>query len=681
MLQNNHPHCAQGIIARISKTLLLSAFVLGLLGMEAIPAAAVEAPLPPSQMERLGRGLVVTRLESNKAFASWRLLGTDDPAVAFNIYRATGNGAPVKLNAKPIIDSTCFTDTKADFSKDNVYSVRTVVSGIEQTASAAASTSALTLRANTSVQSYLRLPLQRPADVTTPDGVASRYSPNEASVGDLDGDGEYEIILKWKPENARDNAQFGYTANTYLDAYKLDGTLLWRIDLGINIRSGSHYTQFMVYDFDGDGKAEVVCKTADGTIDGAGKVIGNLNADHRIREGRTTGRILSGPEYLTVFDGMTGAAIDTVQYLPQRDPDNHDDNPAVARQKEIWGDDYGNRMDRFLATVAYLDGQRPSIVMSRGYYKGRTVLVAWDFREGKLRHRWTFDSSNPGNEAYNGQGFHNLSAADVDGDGKDEIIFGSCVINHDGTGRFSTGNGHGDAIHVAKMIPGRSGLQVWTCLETRPFGHDLYDSSTGESLLRITGTSDTGRATAGHIDARYPGYQVWGVAADVTDATTKKVIGKKDGKMLSFMLWWDGDLQREITDGKAVYKWTGAGITPILADKGVVKSNGTKSTPVLSGDLFGDWREEIIMPEYDCTHRNKSCDCEYKANALRIYTTPFPTSYRFPTLMHDRQYRVSIAWQNVAYNQPPHLSYYLGAGMKPAPWPNIVTPTPGLSGK
>jgi rhamnogalacturonan endolyase len=261
-----------------------------------------------------------------------------------------------------------------------------VIEGREQPASGS-----FTLPAGAPPRAYLSLPLQ------TPEG----YSLNDASAGDLDGDGAYEIVLH-QVGRGRDNSQAGVTTEPILQGYKLDGTLLWSIRLGRNIREGAHYTQFLVYDFDGDGRAEVACKTADGTVDGQGKILGDAAADHR----NELGYVLAGPERLTVFDGRTGAALATADYVPPRG--------TVAD----WGDDYGNRVDRFLACVVHLDGKRPSLVFCRGYYT-RTVLVAWDWRDGKLTRRWTFDSDDgtPGNRAYRGQGNHQLNVGDVDGAG------------------------------------------------------------------------------------------------------------------------------------------------------------------------------------------------------------------------------------------------------------------------
>jgi rhamnogalacturonan endolyase len=350
--------------------------------------------------------------------------------------------------------------------------------------------------ANVWASIYKQVPIQIPAPGVTPAGEEYSYSANDGSIGDLDGDGKFEIVLRWDPSNAKDNSQSGYTGNVYLDAYKMDGTMMWRVDLGRNIRAGAHYTQFMVYDFDSDGKAEVVCKTADGTKDGAGVVIGDSSADFR----NTSGYVLSGPEFLTVFNGQTGAAMATTNYLPARG--------TVSS----WGDNYGNRVDRFIAAVAYLDGVNPSIVMGRGYYT-RLVRVAWDWRNGQLAHRWTFDSDTPGNEAYAGQGNHQMTVGDVDGDGKDEICNGSSAIDDDGTGLYANGLGHGDALHMSDMDPDLPGQEVWQPHETPRsygiYGSEFRNAATGSPLWGVPGNNmDVGRGLAADIDPRYKGIRM-----------------------------------------------------------------------------------------------------------------------------------------------------------------------------
>ncbi|MCP1181901.1 rhamnogalacturonan lyase [Paenibacillus sp. 1781tsa1] len=576
-------------------------------------------------MEYLDRGVVAVKTGTG-VFVSWRLLGTEGTNVSFNVYR---DGT--KVNATPITNSTNLQD--ASGTSSSKYTVRAVVSGTEQAASAAASVWG---------NNYLSVPLSVPAGGTTPDGVAYTYSANDASASDLDGDGEYELIVKWDPSNSKDNSQSGYTGEVFIDAYKLNGTRLWRISLGKNIRAGAHYTQFMVYDLDGDGKAEVAMKTADGTKDGTGVVIGDASKDYR----NSSGYVLSGPEFLTVFNGQTGKALSTVNYEPARG--NVSD----------WGDNYGNRVDRFLAAIAYLDGERPSLVMARGYYT-RSVLVAYNWRNGQLTKQWTFDSNTSGNSGYAGQGNHNLSVADVDGDGKDEIIYGAMAVDDNGKGLYTTGLHHGDAMHLSDLDPDRPGLEVFQVHETPSnAGVEFRDAGTGQLIWGVKTTKDIGRGMAADIDPRYKGAEVW---ADGSLYTAK---GQKLGTTLpsstNFGIWWDGDLLRELLDSNRIDKWnyTNSTTVNLLTASGVSSNNGTKSTPNLQADLFGDWREEVVWRTND-------------SSALRIYTTTAVTDKRIYTLMHDPVYRLGVAWQNVAYNQPPHTGFYLGEGMNTPPVPNI----------
>ena len=598
-----------------------------------------------SRMENLGRGVVAVRTSSTQVYVGWRMLGTDPANVAFNLYRSANGGAAVKLNSSPITATTNFVDSNANLSQANAYFVRPVINGAEATPSVS-----YALSANSAIQQFLSVPIQAPPGGTTPDNVSYTYSANDVSVGDLDGDGEYEIVLKWDPSNSKDNSQSGYTGNVYLDAYKLNGTRLWRINLGRNIRAGAHYTQFMVYDLDSDGKAEVACKTADGTVSGTGQVIGNASADFR----NSAGYVLSGPEFLTIFNGQTGAILATTDYLPPRG--------TVSS----WGDDYGNRVDRFLAGVAYLDGQRPSLIFSRGYYT-RAVLVAWDWRNGQLTRRWTFDSDDgtPGNTAYRGQGSHSLTVGDVDGDGRDEITYGACAIDDNGRGLYSTGLGHGDALHLSDMDPNRPGLEVFMVHESPsvygPTGVEFRDARTGSLIWGLSGeNADVGRGVAMDIDPRFRGYEAWASRGSLTSTQGVTTSATKPPS-INFGVWWDADPLRELLDSNHIDKWNfnSSTTTRLLTASECSANNGTKSTPALSADILGDWREEVVWRTSDST-------------ALHIYTTTIPATNRLYTLMHDRQYRLAIAWQNVGYNQPPHPSFYLGDGMSAPPTPNII---------
>ncbi len=592
-------------------------------------------------MERLGRGVVAINQGSGKVYVGWRMLGTDPNDIAFNLYRSTSGGTAVKLNNQHITETTDWVDTGVNLSQSNSYFVRPVLNGQEGAASAP-----FTLPAAAPVQQYISILLQIPAGGTTPDDVTYTYNANDCSVGDLDGDGEYEVVLKWDPSNSKDNSQDGYTGNVFLDAYKQDGTFMWRIDLGINIRAGAHYTQFMVYDLDSDGKAEVACKTADGTVDGVGNVIGDPTADYR----NEWGYILDGPEYLTIFDGQTGRALATTNYIPPR---------GNVRD---WGDNYGNRVDRFLACVAYLDGVRPSLVMCRGYYGPRSgyaaknMLVAWNWRNGTLTYLWTFEAviniDGNINMDYVGQGNHNLSVGDVDGDGKDEIVYGSCCIDDDGTGLWTTGLGHGDAMHLSDIDPDRSGLEVWGIHENAQVGSALLDAETGD-IIWGTGPADVGRGVSADLTATYKGMECWG-GTDGLRSCTNQSAGRSPSST-NFVIWWDGDVLRELLNSNKISKYGGS---TLLTASDCSSNNGTKSTPCLSADILGDWREEVIFRTSD-------------NSSLRIYTTTIPVTNRIYTLMHDPQYRLSIAWQNVAYNQPPHTGFYLGDGMAEPPRPDI----------
>ena len=605
-----------------------------------LPALVPAAPAQ-RQLENLGRGVVAVQLTSGNVFLSWRLLATDPAQTTFNVYRSSDGTPPVLLNPEPLAESTHFVDHPAKPDPNASYFVRPVLNHAEQPPRAGTPP---TRPARPSARPYLSIPLKTPAG----------YSPNDASVGDLDGDGEYEIVLH-QAGGGRDNSQSGQTEPPILEAYKLDGTFLWRIQLGRNIREGAHYTQFLVYDFDGDGRAEIACKTADGTIDGQGKVIGDATADWRARSGRATGKILEGPEFLTIFDGRTGAALATTNYVPARG------NPAD------WGDDHGNRVDRFLACVAYLDGRRPSLVMCRGYYT-RTVLAAWDWRDGRLSQRWVFDTHDgtPGNRAYAGQGNHNLSVGDVDGDGRDEIVYGAMCVDDDGKGLWNTGLGHGDAIHLSDLDPNHPGLEIFDIHEhvKHEHGIDFRDARTGK-ILWSKPSPDVGRGVAFDIDPRHPGNECWASGPGLNTLYTCRgePIGPKP-RSCNMGIWWDGDLLRELLDGVTVTKWDyeHGREQPLFsgADYGCVSNNGTKSNPCLCADILGDWREEIIARTRD----NKE---------LRIFTTTIPTRHRLVTLMHDPVYRLGVAWQNVGYNQPAHTSFFPGSGMKP---PSTPSPSP-----
>ncbi|SFU55011.1 rhamnogalacturonan endolyase [Clostridium sp. DSM 8431] len=579
------------------------------------------------QIESLNRGLTAVKT-SNGVLVSWRLLGTEDYNIGFNVYR---DGKKI---AGPITNSTNFLDKSG--SASSKYYVTTVINGVEQTQS----DTVIALSNN-----YIDVPIQKPAN-TSLDGVTVTYSANDATVADLDGDGEYEFIVKWDPSNSKDNSQKGYTSNVYIDAYKMNGKRLWRIDLGKNIRAGAHYTQFIAYDLNGDGKAEVAMKTADGTVAGDGSVIGDKSKDYR----NSSGYILSGPEYLTLFEGSTGKILNNQEFTPTRGT------------VKSWGDSYGNRVDRFLAGVAYLDGKTPSLIMCRGYYT-RSVISAYKYQNGSLNKQWTFDSNTSGNSAYAAQGAHSLNISDIDNDGYDEIVYGSAAIDHTGKGLYSTKLGHGDALHTGDFDPNHSGLETFMVHEEKgsAAGIELRDAKTGNRLFgKKTGT-DVGRGLIANIGPDYYPYILL-TTDGCYDSKGNAVTTKAASLSKNFTSYWDGDLYQELLDGTHIDKWNSntKSIDRLLTGSNVHSNNTTKATPSLSGDILGDFREEVIWPTSD-------------DSALRIYMTPYETNHRLYTLMSDVQYREAIAWQNVGYNQPPHPSYYIGEDMKTPTKPNVYT--------
>jgi rhamnogalacturonan endolyase len=590
------------------------------------------------QMENLDRGIIAVK-EKGNFFIGWRVLGTDPDNLAFNLYRKSGNQKPVLLNTGIIGGATNFVDKTANPQEENIWFVKTVLNGLEKETSGR-----FTIASNSPDKQYLSIPLKGKIG----------YIANDVSVGDLNGDGQYELIVHLTGRG-RDNASKGITDPPVFQAYTLSGTFLWEINLGINIREGAHYTQFMVYDLDGDGIAELVCKTADGTIDGTGKIIGDAFKDWRNinPESATYGKILEGPEYLSVFNGRTGEVIATTEYIPERG----DLGAWGGKGGNGKNDASGNRADRFTACVAYLDGVHPSVVMCRGYY-GRTVLAAWDFKDKKLTSRWVFDSKN-GNSPFSGKGNHNLSVADVDQDGKDEIVYGSMCIDDDGKGLYATGFRHGDAIHVSDLDPEIPGLEVFGVHEieegTKGSGVTLFSAATGKVLFSEAINEDVGRGVADNIDSTRVGAQMWWSGNPALFDIKGTQIGLAP-RSTNFLIYWDADTSRELLNSNYIDKY-GAG--RIFTADGAVSNNGSKSTPALSADIFGDWREELILRSADNSE-------------LRIYSTTIPTNIRQYTLMHDPQYRLSIVWQNVGYNQPPHTGFYMGNGMKPAPKPNIV---------
>lgn len=602
---------------------LASALAVTAAGLPSVTAsdtvieASAASAMSTNVLEYLDRGISAVNTGSGM-LVNWRFLTNDADDAVFKLYR---DGTLIYTSNAG--EATCYLDKAG--SANSKYRVDTVVGGTVQSSESCKLTSA---------NSWFDIPLSPPSSI---------YTPNDMSVGDVDGDGQYELFLKWDPNNSKDNSQKGKTDPVYIDCYTLSGKRLWRINLGVNIRAGAHYTQIYVGDFDLDGKAEMTCKTADGTVDGTGKTIGDGSKDYR----NSDGYVLSGPEYYTLFDGATGAALDTVNYTPARG--------TVSS----WGDNYGNRVDRFWGTVAYLDGVHPCVVTGRGYYT-RMTATAYTVKNKKLVQMWAFDTGNSSSVAGYGDGNHNTMPADVDGDGRQEIITGSTCIDDNGKVLWNTNQGHGDAMHVADLDPTNNGIEAWICHEDKSSGYgvSLIDCDTGKILYHQNGASDTGRCAADNIWAKNPGAECWG--NKTSDGTTPVVDTK--GNVLScnrpainFFSYWDGDLEREILDGATdspakISKMRDDGkITQLMETTGFYTCNTTKGTPCLSADLFGDWREELIVRAAD-------------SKSIRIYCTTYDTDYRVTTLMHDPQYRMQVSAQNIAYNQPPHTSFFMGTG-------------------
>ena len=638
----------------------------------------------PRQMEALDRGLVVSNVGKAGMLVSWRLLGTEKPDTEFNLYR---DGTKIATIGKT--DGTNYLDKDGKITSK--YTVSAVVDSVEGEKNGASVVFDSTVAYGGQSFPYKVIKVDAPACPPSMAGDTCSYWPTDMSAADLDGDGQYELILKWAPSNQKDNSAPGYTSPTLIDAYTLDGTKLWRINMGWNIRSGEHYTQFQVYDYDGDGKAEMIVKTADGTIDGKGKVIGD-SSKHYVDD--TLGHIISGPEYLTVFRGIDGAEITTIDYLPSRDVRKF--GWADSTGGTTWGDNYGNRCNRFLAATAYLDGIHPSAIIARGYYTAAYV-VAYDFDGKNLKQRWFHKSETPGQGLY-AQGYHNIAVGDLDGDGFDEIVYGAAALDHDGTVLYSTGFGHGDAGHLTDIDPDHPGLEF--------FGvHEYWEQAKYMDELRgadgtiLWGTLqtgiDNGRGMAADIDSTYRGLETWSSRVDlirsakgspidsaryiVCDTIDSFYIESRQEYVyetectsifypINFRIYFDGDLQDELLAGAVVTKPNVKAQTAVSffdgeAALGLSGCNVfiSKDTPLLVADLFGDWREELIL-------RTKK-----DPSKIYIISTPVTTQYRLYTLMHDAVYRTAVAWQNTGFNQPPHTSYYLPDMVKKLTKPSVYT--------
>ena len=587
-------------------------------------------------MEYLDRGIYAIK-SGNGMFVSWRFNANDADDAEFRLYRDDQLIYTSKSG-----EATNYWDAQG--SANSKYRVDTLKNG------EVVSTENCRFTSGTN---YFDIPLDNPN--------SSLYSPNDCCVGDVDGDGQYEIFVKWDPSDSQDNSKTGYTSKVFIDCYTLTGKKLWRIDMGKNIRAGQHYTQMCVADFDCDGKAELITKTCDGTIDGTGKAIGNANASYV----DSSGTILTGPEYMTLFEGATGKALDTIDFPVPR-------GTATGNEaKSTWGDNYGNRCERYNAAIAYLDGVHPSAVYGRGYYT-RLTLSAVDVRDGKLVKRWVFDTGfDKSNPAY-GCGNHNVMVADFDNDGKQEVCMGASCIDDNGKLLWSTKQMHGDAMHIGDLDPNHEGIEVFICHEDGNYGISLVDGRNGQIIWHYDGDKDTGRCCADNIVAGNSGAEFWGSRpANAVFDVSGKQIGNK-WPSTNFLIYWDGDLERElldditITDGAAINNYP-----TIFTATGCASNNGTKAVPCCTADLFGDWREELILRTED-------------NSKLRVWCTNTETKYRITTLMHDMQYRMQCGCQQSSYNQPPHPSFYLGTEAPLPARPNVKlnnTPPEPINGK
>ena len=593
----------------------------------------------------IDRGLVAVKTGSG-IFCSWRVTAEEYYDVTYNIYR---DGT--KINTEPLSVSN-FTDKSGTVSSK--YAVEAVVRGKAQVKSSVVTPWA---------KNYKEIKMNHGT-------LTSTYIPNDACVADVDGDGELEILLKF--DNASDAANSYKPAGhngeyAIIEVYKLDGTKLWWIDLGPNMADfQNNENNIVAYDWDGDGKAEALLRAADGTTihmaDGTTHVVGDKTKNYRAANGYSGQWFIhDGAEYLLYLNGHTGAVYQQMEYpLKRLESGETDLNKA-------WGDGYGHRSTKHFFGAPYLDGRKPSIFLARGIYtRHKMIALDVDPATHKLTERWRWNCNTAGSQWY-GQGYHNFGIADVDWDGRDEIVFGSMVIDDNGKGLSTTGLGHGDSQHCSDFDPYSHGQEIFACNEDRP-NNNFRDATTSKIYYRTTGGNDDGRANMGNFYNNYPGAQ--GVSSrdgSLISSVTHAAIpgGTKSNITQNFRIYWDGDLCSETFDyanGKntagTIYK-VGKGAIATL--EGSMTNNDTKGTPCYQGDILGDWREEVIMRTAD--------------NNIRIYTTNVETKWRNYTLWHDHQYRQAMVWQMCGYNQTPHVSYFLGEleGITKAPAPLTMT--------
>ena len=616
-------------------------------------------------------------LSLGKVLLTWRMLPGDDENTGFDLYRKIDNQEETMLNGEYDFDddfnfvvtkvnpirATCYQDLKLDkkyYTRDVTY--RLTYTGSDETLSTF--TFKKDLKQLSSGLPYISIPLKSTEDVYA--GTDLEYQANDVNVGDLDGDGEFEIVVK-RLQSPAGHADGGIGAsysskNTIYaviwDAYKLDGTFMWRIKGGPGIFLGNS-SCFAIADLDGDGCAEMAIRTSEGTVFGDGQEIGDVDGDGIIdyrtwgnlgttHEGYVDHYMSKGPEFISIVDGKTGKELARDNFI------NRDTS-------ESWGDGYWKRANSLRVGIAQFD-ELPSVILGRGVY-ARSVLEAWDYREGKLTRRWHFDSAASGgaktnkdgkaNSAYAGQGNHSFTVADLDGDGKDEVMYGSMAMDDDGYGLWSSGLGHGDAQHVGKFLPGRDGLQVWHCLESGKTMVALHDAKDGKIIWKKDGSSDndTGRAMVADIDPSSPGCEFWWAGSNAYSQDGSKDLGYKPSSC-NMGIWFDGTLTRQLINENTISNDRNGGRVFTMYRYSERFINGTKSNPSWYGDMLGDWREEVIVPD------------QTMVGDLKIFSTWYPTEHRFPWLMTDHQYYMGVINENIGYNQPPNLSYYLGADLK-----------------
>jgi len=604
-----------------------------LMAMVSLANAAVR------QMETLGRGMNATVLGGKSVYVNWRLLYSDPKGTGFNLYRSVNGAAATKLNSSVITKTTDWTDATVSTANANTYYVKPVVNGFELAASAS-----LSLPANAPVRAYRPIALKTLND--------TGYHCVHVYVGDLDGDGEYDFVVK--------RMRTSDTLSTIkLDAYKNNGTFMWRVDLGPNIEKGNSTatSPVLVYDFNGDGKAEVWAKTGEGTTFGNGTKLGDLNGDGKTDYRAATFylyNVLSGPEYVSMIDGTTGKELARDNFIA-RGTDKGTD----------FGDSYGHRMNFIFTTVAFLDGVHPSIVMSRGVGDLLMKVQAWTYSTGTLSKVWYWENKNRNGGVPNDLNFpdfHAIRALDLDGDGKDEISWGGGALKPTGTPLYGTILGHGDRFQIADIVPSRKGLECYAIQQLRSdfLGAALYDATTGTMINKFYGTAvfDAARGEALDIDSNYAGMEMWSTFGGLRSAKGDSIAPLPNLPGLG--IWWDGDLLREMLQGIG-----GTGESPAIE-----KYNSTSKTmaryntlynvagsynsricyggrPQLYGDIVGDWREEVVA-------ENGAGD------TLQIFSTTVPAGQRVPCLMQDPVYRNCV---NVkGYIQSTNLGYFLGHG-------------------